>query len=178
MADDPSSYDYDVEEIAHALSNLCRFAGHTREFYSVAQHSVLVAREVNERYDGQIMLRAALLHDAAEAFCIDMPHPIKCMPEMAGYRALIKRIERAIAEQFGLVDFLASDAIKHADLVMLATEKRDLMNGHDFDEYWSGLPPPRRQRITPWDPEDAKMMFLDAWNEFGGMTASRKMGEP
>jgi hypothetical protein len=175
MADAPEVYPYDVEEIAHALSNLCRFAGHTREFYSVAQHSVVVARAIYDNYEGRpdaALLRAALLHDAAEAFCIDLPAPIKHMPEMAGYRALIKRTEAAIGTHFGLSLFLDHFLIKHADLVVLATEKRDLLSWSAFDSHWAGLPDPRRARIDPWDPETACAMFLDAWNEFDGVAQS------
>ena len=175
MADAPEVYPYDVAEIAHALSNLCRFAGHTREFYSVAQHSVVVARAITDNYNGSpdpALMRAALLHDAAEAFCIDLPAPIKHMPEMQGYRSLIKRTEYAIADHFKLSAFAFHHLIKHADLVVLATEKRDLLGPSAFDGHWAGLPDPRRHSISPWDPETAREMFLDAWNEYGGEPCS------
>lgn len=170
MADAPEAYPYDIEEIAHALSNLCRFAGHTREFYSVAQHSVVVLRAVLDNFDKHdtALLRAALLHDAAEAFCVDLPAPIKRMPEMGGYRELIKRTERTISEHFRVALFDGHALIKHADLVVLATEKRDLLSSSEFDHFWSDLPKPRRHSIQPWDPETAAHMFLDAWNECGG----------
>ncbi len=183
MADAPEAYPYNVEEIAHALSNLCRFAGHTSGFYSVAQHSVLVAREVRDHCEGTAdlaLLRAALLHDAAEAFCIDLPQPIKHMPEMAGYRALIKRTEKAISESFTLGMFDGHVLIKRADLVLLATEKRDLLSRSEFDGFWAGLPEPRRQTIYAWDSLTASEMFLDAWNEYGGPTSENgcKEGDP
>lgn len=170
MADSPETFAYDIEEIAHALSNLCRFAGHTKSFYSVAQHSVLVAREV-QRCSDERLTRMALIHDAAEAFCVDLPAPIKHMPEMSGYRDLIHRTEAAIAAHFGLLDWLNHKTIKHADLVLLATEKRDLLSRSAFDDFWAGLPAPRSQTIYTWDPETAAHMFLDTWNEHGGRTS-------
>lgn len=57
----------DPRDISHSLAHLCRFNGHTREFYSVAQHSCIVADLVPEEHK-----LAALLHDATEAYLGDM----------------------------------------------------------------------------------------------------------
>lgn len=145
----------DIEDIAHGLAYQCRFNGQTADFYSVAQHSLIVADLVEPR-----LRRAALLHDAAEAYLGDMVKPLKrLVPEFA-------RIEEAvtalIAEAFA-VDFSDYGAIKRADLIALATEKRDLMP--QSAEAWSYLQgvDPLQARIQPWSPAQAKEAFLSAW---------------
>ena len=66
----PKTEDLDIIDIAHALSMKCRFVGHTKQFYSVAQHSVIVSWNCSNPHLG-------LLHDAAEAYLPDVPAPIK-----------------------------------------------------------------------------------------------------
>lgn len=175
LPESPETFDYDVEEIAHALSNLCRYFGHVRHFYNVAHHSVLVANHVWDVAPAEILLderrklaRAALLHDAAEAFCGDMVAPLKRLPEMAGYRALIERVEMAIAVHFDLVVFLDAQPIRQADMVVLATEKRDLRDPSIYDGCWGPLPSPLPQRIIPMSPELSARIFLDNWKAYGG----------
>lgn len=146
-----------IEDIAHALSNIGRFTGHTSRFYSVAQHSVLVSLNVAPEHR-----LAALLHDASEAYCGDVATPLKRM--MPEYKQIEERMERAIFEQFGL-PFPMDPAIKLADLTLLATEKRDLMPKTEHE--WallSGIPR-LSSAIWPVRPEVAKQMFLDRYKE-------------
>lgn len=115
---DPDGYVYGIEEIAQALSQICRFGGHTRRHYSVAQHCVHVSCHVPAED-----ALAGLLHDAAEAYVGDVTQPLKMLlPE---YRAIEQRIERAILRQFGIEAI--PESVHRADLILLATERRDLM---------------------------------------------------
>lgn len=149
---DPQPDMIDLVDIAAGLSNECRFAGQCRFFYSVAQHSVLVSQLVPQEDAFE-----ALLHDAAEAYIKDIPAPVKRL--LPDYRALEARIEGAIRARFGLPAD-ESPSIKHADLVLLATERRDLMphGGEDW---------PMLEGITPMDKRiravhaaQAKSMFM------------------
>ena len=169
-ADDPADYQYSIPEIAHALSNTCRFAGHCREFYSVSQHSVLVAQAVAISHPGsdKRLLQAALLHDAAEAFCLDMPSPIKRTPMMDAYRVWIRKVETEIGWQFRLLEYPTNPAIKYADLQVLATEKRDVLGSCIHDAMWletvlGGLPAPLESVIKPLPPKRAKALFIKHW---------------
>ena len=73
----PNPQDIDIEDIAHALSLICRANGHFRYFYSVAQHSIACAKEAIERgYSLEVTL-GCLLHDASEAYLCDVTRPVK-----------------------------------------------------------------------------------------------------
>ncbi len=156
----PLPEDIDIVDIAHALSNLCRFNGHTRRFYSVAQHSVLVSVIVPEP-----LALEGLMHDAAEAYFSDVTRPVK--PHLFGLYEIEDRIHSAIAARLGITDRI-NPAIKHADLVMLATERRDLLLP-TVDE-WDCLDgiTPRQEQITAWNPETAKQQFLERFEELAG----------
>lgn len=150
----PDPEDIDIEDIAHSLSNSCRFTGHVREFYSVAQHSVLCSYIVPPEY--RMM---ALLHDASEAYLSDIARPIKMEPEFGDvYRTAETRLEEAIAVKFGL-DHPWAPEVKEADNVLLRTEQRDLMPAvfrHAGEGYLS-------EEIDPWLPHIAKTAFLDRY---------------
>lgn len=143
-----------IEDIAHALANSCRFTGHVRKFYSVAQHSYLVSTIVSTE-----LALTGLLHDASEAYLSDIARPIKHQSEFGDvYMKCENRLEKAIAEKFGLV-FPWSAEIKWADRVLLVSEQRDLMpdllraDGTDYLDH----------TIEPWSPEDAEVRFLERY---------------
>lgn len=145
----------DINDIAHALSHQCRFSGHTSKFYSVAQHSVHVSELIRRRYNDKQMELSALLHDASEAYLVDVPSPVKKV--MPTYRDAEHLVMAAIMQKFGLKSF--DDEIKQADMDALATEARDLMGNPTG---WIGLDncTPDVYVIQPWEPILARENFL------------------
>lgn len=113
----PKAEDICIEDIAHALSMKCRFGGHCKRFYSVAQHSVLVSQNCKDD-------RWGLMHDAAEAYMPDVASPIKHRFPLI--QTMEYKLLDVIAEKFGLINLIPQD-VHAADLVLLATEQRDLM---------------------------------------------------
>jgi hypothetical protein len=153
----------EIEDIAHALSHICRFTGHTREFYSVAEHSIYVSNLVQPPH-----ALAALLHDAAEAYIGDVSSPLKYL--LPDYRAIEWKLEAAIRKRFGL-PAVQHESIKHADLVMLATEKRDRLNHHDQDwELLQGIEVYPLPMNPPLSPAHAREYFLGQFVMLGGAT--------
>lgn len=156
--------DIDIDDIAHALANQCRFGGHCRPFYSVAQHSCLVADLVAVKGGDATAELWALLHDAPEAYLSDLPHPLKHFSEFGRlYREAEDRLQRAVTEHFGL----ASDppaALLEADRALLAAERVALMA--DTWE-WPELEgvEPADVAIDPWSPEKAAAEFRRRYQE-------------
>ena len=152
-----------IEDIAHGLAYQCRFNGQTCEFYSVAQHSLVVAALVPPR-----LALAALLHDAAEAYLGDMVKPLKVL--LPAFAEIEEKVTDIIAATYA-IDFSDYAPIKRADLVALATEKRDLMP-HSV-ERWAYLDDIRAlpDRIEPWGPGEAKRRFLAEFARLDGLRA-------
>lgn len=154
---DASPQDIDPADVAGALANICRFGGHSKSFYSVAQHSVIVCDLLEEQGATPDELLAALLHDAAEAYLGDLPHPIKHRSELgAAFREAEHRLEAVIAERFELPD--ASARVKPLDRAMLATERRIFS---EESWHWPELDEaePLEIEIEPWGPERASREF-------------------
>lgn len=114
--------DVDIADIAHALSNICRYGGHASRFYSVAEHSVLVATRVHPA-----LRLAALLHDAAEAYVGDIPRPLKRLPQMAGWREIEAHVEKMVCIHFNLPAPPWPDEIHHVDSAIIVDEWAQLM---------------------------------------------------
>lgn len=157
---DPRPEDIDLLDIAQGLANECRYAGHTRAFYSVAQHAWLASHIVPRE-----LALEALLHDGSEAYCKDIPRPLKEL--LPDYRAIEARVEGVIRARFGLPATMSPE-VKHADLVMLATERRDLMP--EDATPWpilEGIEPLPR-KIVAMQPGKAHHLFLRRWVELTG----------
>lgn len=158
---DPRAEDVVIDDIGHALAHLCRFAGHVRDFYSVAEHSVRVAYLLESWGEDPRTVLHGLLHDATEAYLVDIPSPIKRSPAMAGYRAAEDRLHRVIAERFDLWP-VQPDVVTQADRVLLATEARDLLHPPPA-EWGQGLPAALPERIEAKDARTAKSQFLSVY---------------
>lgn len=131
-----------AEDIAHAQSHQCRWAGHIKRFYSVAQHSVM-CMQLAENEDKI----AALFHDGSEAYLLDIPTPIKSrMPE---YKEIEHKLMLVIAQKFGF-KYPLNKELKHIDRYMLQLEWDNLADGHNIS-------------FKCWTPEEAKENFLSAY---------------
>ncbi len=170
FVEEPRPEDVTIEDIAHALSNQCRFNGHCRPFYSVAQHSVHVAHLVEKLGGGADVQLQALLHDAAEAYIGDMPTPIKrILPEFLMHE---ERIWQAIAVRLS-VPVKLNPLVKMADRVALATERRDLMAPTTKVE-WDELPAPDSLTISPLSPGLARWCFEKEFRRLNGLIKSAR----
>lgn len=149
-----------IEDVAASLAKINRFAGATRVPYSVAQHSVHVSKLVKRMGGSWKDSLAGLMHDAEEIAVGDIPTPSKAFIGVDSGR--IGLIQACIEESlFGHV--LGSDEIvRHADLVALATEKRDLLS--KCERPWAlELPAPDRARIKPLGWRGAQRLFLERY---------------
>jgi hypothetical protein len=142
---EPTSDMIRIEDIAHALSRLPRFGGHLNRHYSVAQHCVLATKRVK----GLDNKKAVLLHDASEAYLLDMPSPIKA--KMEEYKQHEDKLMAKIFEVFGL-EFPLNHAVKKVDREMLELE-------------WDNLVVQDNPHFKCWSPNKAKREFLKTFNK-------------
>jgi len=151
---DPRPEDICIEDISHALSNLCRFGGHSPQYYSVAEHSVLVSECVP--------LKDALwglLHDASEAYLCDIPRPFK--QYLSNYKELEECIQRAIGDAFGL-SWPIPDTVHYIDRNIVATEANTLW-GRTLE--WTAPYAPINAKIVGYGPIASEVFFLTKFQE-------------
>lgn len=149
----------DIRDIAHALALTNRFAGHTRLPYSVAQHSYLASKLAPEGLELQ-----ALMHDAHEAYVLDMPSPWKSL--LPDYRMLEDHVARAVRARFGLTRDL-DPRVKTVDLRLLSTEAKAFGLAWWSDD--AAHPPyPELGDLKPWPWGKAEQRFLDRFNYLTG----------
>jgi len=155
-----------LPDIARSLSHQCRFGGHVAEFYSVAQHSVLVAERLRRWNMNPITVRWGLMHDAAEAYITDVPRPIKAIMQVGveSYRTIEARLLEVIADAFGLPPWIP-EPVWNADRDLLYAEALALQP--KAGELWvpelaecGDLP-----TIQPWTPKEAYRAFFDLFNQ-------------
>lgn len=157
-----------IVDIAHSLAMQCRFAGHCLRYYSVAEHSVLVADWLLDQYGKEAALWG-LLHDASEAYLVDVPRPVK--PFLPGYRDAERAVMRAVCERFGLPAEMPS-CVHEADNRILWDEKEQNMAPCAAE--WSGAPDPLGVRLEFWSPAFAKAVFL---MRFSSLTVDERLDE-
>lgn len=167
--------DFDIKDIAWALSHLCRYNGHTRAFYSVAEHSFHVANEVARRlstqeeyseltpYGRNQVIMQALLHDAAEAYIGDMVRPLKRCAELAAFCRIEDELQSRIYASIGLPEQM-HPLIKQVDTELLSIEGELLLGG---TQGWSGLAEPPAD-FTPEIRGAAPHVMVEVFRKFYG----------
>lgn len=157
---DPHIDEIFLVDIAHALSMICRFGGHTKKFYSVAEHSFFVSQLAGP-YKSDLT-RWGLLHDASEAYLLDLVQPMKrAIPQ---YRAFEEIVMQRIAERFDLPWPMPLE-IKDVDVKMLYTEKDQLLN--PCSTAWAVGGKPFPIELPCWSPEEAELQFLKCATRLG-----------
>lgn len=156
---DPRPNEVFIDDIAHALSMLCRFGGHCLRFYSVAEHSVLLAMRAPEPYR-----LWALLHDASEGYLVDVPRPIKS--SLGGYKEAEAKVTHAISVRFNL-HLGCPDVVKRLDRAILLDERAQNMT--PTPHIWGGGDvEPLGVTLQFWNPERARAEFLATFEHLTG----------
>jgi hypothetical protein len=154
----PAPEEIDVRDIAHALSMLCRYSGHCKNFYSVAEHCCHIYDWLPVEYKLE-----GLMHDASEAYLVDIPRPIK--PYLNNYYDLEKRIMAVIAMKYGFPG-LMTERVKEADNRILRDERYQNMMITDVpDEEWGCPLPALDITLKYWSPKRAEKEFLKRFKE-------------
>lgn len=159
----PELDDFKIEDIAHALSNMCRYGGHSKFYYSVAQHSFYASYMVQPK-----MAMASLMHDATEAYMHDLPRPLKAL--LPDYKKMENTLGCQIALAFGLpVGAFEDPDIKVVDDKLMALEATVMCNNPHAIFAWVGHPDASifdvDRRFEPWEPPRAEKMFLDRYHD-------------
>jgi len=149
----PRLEDIALEDIAHGLSLLCRFGGQLRSFYSVAEHSV----RVSQLCDPADALHG-LLHDASEAYLVDIPRPLKHLPVMDPYRRAEAVLQAAIYRRFALRRGTPA-SVTRADEAIAVNEGQDLFA---IVPAWAaaGTRVNKLETLAGWTPLQAERLFL------------------
>lgn len=167
--DNPLPEQIKFGDIAHALSRLQRWCGHSRRPFSVAEHSVVVAQLVKDMHpwtmDPQEMVLAALFHDAHEAYTNDVSSPLKTLlPEL---RAIQSRLQTAIESSLGIPRLSKSHAVITADLMSLSLERDQLLAPCVRDWGWDPPKPHVQIQLQCLDPGEAYDLFVEWCADFG-----------
>jgi len=152
---DPSPDELQMEDIAHGLSQTCRYAGQSQWFYSVARHSLYVCNELADEYGPRVQLYG-LFHDAAEAYITDVPRPIK--GEIEGYDQIEEGILSTVWEWLGVDTPSTSEwqAVKEADIRLFQYEADTLLT-----EFEPPTVPSLEYDLEPVDQRAIRTQFIE-----------------
>jgi len=153
---DPQPEEVCIEDIAHALSHICRYVGHCLRFYSVAEHSVLLYRFAPAEFK-----KAALMHDSPEAYVVDLPRPLK--PFIRSYKYIERDVAEAIQKKFDLPNICPPEVAK-LDARILQDEQQQNMSSPPMSWSTQALEP-LGVKLEFWSPQVAEVMFLSAYRE-------------
>lgn len=154
----PRLMDIDLYDIAGPLARQCRYGGHCVKFYSVAEHCVHVARFAPDHLKLQ-----ALMHDASEAYLVDIPSPLKKhIPRYYEYEDALMQL---IATKFGF-NYPLDPAVKMIDMALLDDERRQNMTRIDCsNELWGNTVPGTGAALQFWPPGEAQRQFLITYDQ-------------
>jgi uncharacterized protein len=159
--DNPFVHSFNVEMIAHSLSNQCRFNGHTKQFYSVAEHSVRIASYLHHSGYMPDTCLAGLLHDAGEIITGDITRPVQNYFHLDSLKNFEEVVYIIICAQFGLsFKDIDRSIIKHVDMIICDCELNALVLNEVV--YPST---PLTFRFECWPPETAKKEFLEMFDK-------------
>lgn len=153
----PKPEDIRFADISRALSQQCRFGGHTGLFYSVAEHSICVSRAVSPENR-----MVALFHDATEAYCVDVPRPLKAILGTA-YQDVEKKLWTAIAKAFDLPEEIPEEVLL-ADNKALKGEMERFFPFVDFE-----LLLPDFERLPTMSYHDPGQSFIQEYRKICSM---------
>jgi uncharacterized protein len=165
---DPHPNEICIEDIAHALSNICRFNGHTKHHYSVGKHSLNVAIILKAQCTPDIVQLFGLLHDASEAYLCDIPRPLK--KYLNGYLEVEKKMQDMIYEKFcGRTPTTEEQEKIHEvdDLVLIAEGQRitnNLSNWAKESTTWIDTMPDLPETIAEGFLIKYESIFKDTFN--------------
>jgi len=151
----PKPDQIDINDLALGVSGMGRFYNQLHKWYSVAEHLVRCSWVSD---DPKIQF-CCLMHDAHEAIVGDVQSFLKRL--IPQYIAIEHGVERAVARKYGF-PYPHPPIVKEIDLILLATEKRDLKRHSDWRD---SLYPPLKDKIVPWKREKARRMFLKRFHE-------------
>jgi len=161
--------DFPIEVVAWALAGKPRFSAHCRPWYGVGQHSVLVSKvaaqlAVEDGLPWRELVEVSLwglLHEGDEVYLPDLAAPIKDWPEFAPLREIAAQHQAAVCLKYSL-PLVPPPQVKRADLILLATEKRDVMGPSPLP--WPELPEPLQEPLVAWTPAEAEAEFLERFH--------------
>lgn len=162
--------EYLLPDIANSLAKLARFNGHSRAFWSVAQHSIILAEQIYKKIGNKRYALAGLLHDGAESVIGDVPTPFRAMFEEA--KNIEDIIELQIFKDYGVAEFYKDRTIKQYDLRMLRTEIQQLMEHDMCDQSLI----PFDIKLLPQSPSAALSTFYRAFYEYSGLPKDESLG--